>query len=143
MTTEIRLDIGGMTCTSCAMRVEKKLNRLDGVEASVNYATEKATVKVGDDVDVQTLIDTVAKTGYSASVPAQPSAEPALEHEHHDLHSAASMLQRLRVSALLAGPVVVLSMVPAWQFDDWQWLALTLASPVVVWGALPAVFINI
>jgi Cu+-exporting ATPase len=131
----VRLDIAGMTCTSCAMRVEKKLNRLDGVTASVNYATEKATVDLADGVDVQTVIDTVAKTGYSASVPAPPSTAPA--DDHPDLHGAASMLQRLRVSAALALPVVILSMVPAWQFDHWQWLALALASPVVVWGAYP------
>jgi Cu+-exporting ATPase len=132
----IRLDIAGMTCTSCAMRVEKKLNRLEGVTASVNYATEKATVDLEDGVEVQTLIDTVAKTGYSASLPA-PSTASGGGHEDHDLHGAASMLRRLRVSAVLAVPVVVLSMVPAWQFDDWQWLALALASPVVVWGAYP------
>ena len=131
----VRLDIAGMTCTSCALRVEKKLNRLDGVTASVNYATEKATVDLADGVDVQTVIDTVARTGYSASLPTPPSATPA--DEHHDLHGAASMLQRLRVSAALALPVVIVSMVPAWQFDHWQWLALTLASPVVVWGAYP------
>jgi Cu+-exporting ATPase len=105
------------------------------VTASVNYATEKATVDLADGVDVQTVIDTVAKTGYSASVPAPPSATPA--DDHADLHGAASMLQRLRVSAALALPVVILSMVPAWQFDHWQWLALALASPVVVWGAYP------
>ncbi|MET0447103.1 MAG: heavy metal translocating P-type ATPase, partial [Aeromicrobium sp.] len=133
----IRLDIAGMTCTSCAMRVEKKLNRLDGVTASVNYATERATVDVEDGVEVQTLIDTVARTGYSASVPA-PAHEGHADHDDHGgLHGAASMLQRLRVSAALAVPVVVLSMVPAWQFDNWQWLALALASPVVVWGAYP------
>jgi Cu+-exporting ATPase len=131
----VRLDIAGMTCTSCAMRVEKKLNRLDGVTASVNYATEKATVDLADGVDVQTVIDTVAKTGYSASVPAPPLTAPT--DDHPDLHGAASMLQRLRVSAALALPVVILSMVPAWQFDHWQWLALALASPVVVWGAYP------
>jgi Cu+-exporting ATPase len=143
MTTH-KLDIGGMTCTSCAMRVEKKLNKLDGVSASVNYATEKATVEAGDDVEVQTLIDTVAKTGYSAKVrpPAGHASTGAEDDEHsahggHDLHGAASMLRRLKVSAALTIPVVVLSMIPALQFDNWQWLALTLASPVVVWGAYP------
>ncbi|MET0928807.1 MAG: heavy metal translocating P-type ATPase [Aeromicrobium sp.] len=134
----VRLDIAGMTCTSCAMRVEKKLNKLEGVSATVNYATEKATVEVEDGVEVQTLIDTVARTGYSASVPAPPMGGGDHDHEDHGgLHGAASMLQRLRVSAALAVPVVVLSMVPAWQFDNWQWLALALASPVVVWGAYP------
>ncbi|MDR7085567.1 Cu+-exporting ATPase [Aeromicrobium panaciterrae] len=138
MTTH-KLDIGGMTCTSCAMRVEKKLNKIEGVTATVNYATEKATVETPANVDVQTLIDTVAKTGYSASV--RPPAGSAPSHDGHsghgDLHGAASMLRRLRVSAALAVPVVILSMVPALQFDNWQWLALALASPVVVWGAYP------
>jgi Cu+-exporting ATPase len=137
MTASVRLDIAGMTCTSCAARVEKKLNRLDGVTASVNYATERATVDVEDGIEVQTLIDTVARTGYSASVPTPPAATDDGPPHHGDLHGAASMLQRLRVSAALAVPVVVLSMVPAWQFDNWQWLALALASPVVVWGAYP------
>jgi Cu+-exporting ATPase len=135
-TGTVKLDIAGMTCTSCAMRVERKLNKLEGVTATVNYATEKATVQVEDGVDVQTLIDTVSKTGYAASVPA-PAHQHA-EHAGHDgLHGAASMRQRLRVSAALAVPVVVLSMVPALQLDNWQWLALALASPVVVWGAYP------
>ncbi|MCW2839221.1 MAG: copper/silver-translocating P-type ATPase [Aeromicrobium sp.] len=137
MTASVRLNIAGMTCTSCAARVEKKLNRLDGVTASVNYATERATVDVEDGIEVQTLIDTVARTGYSASVPTPPTGAEDEHGDHGDLHGAASMRQRLRVSAALAVPVVVLSMVPAWQFDNWQWLALALASPVVVWGAYP------
>ncbi|MRJ75704.1 cadmium-translocating P-type ATPase [Aeromicrobium sp. SMF47] len=144
MTQEIKLDITGMTCTSCAMRVEKKLNRLDGVSATVNYATEKATVEAEDGVEVQTLLDTVAKTGYSASVrpdvsrPRHDTADGDMSgHDHEGLHGAASMLRRLKISAALAIPVVILSMVPALQFDNWQWLALTLASPVVVWGAYP------
>ncbi|MCW2790120.1 MAG: cadA, partial [Aeromicrobium sp.] len=127
----------------CATRVEKKLNRLDGVSASVNYATEKATVDLEPGVDVQSLIDTVTKTGYTASV--RPAAGPrpappvgSADHAGHgDLHGADSMLQRLKISAALAIPVVVLSMVPVFQFDSWQWLALALASPVVVWGAWP------
>ena len=136
----VKLDIGGMTCTSCAARVEKKLNKLEGVSASVNYATEKATVETHGDVDVQTLIDTVAKTGYSAAVRPPAGSAPAAHDEHAghgDLHGAASMLQRLKVSAALATPVVLLSMIPALQFDNWQWLSLALASPVVVWGAYP------
>ena len=138
----VRLDIAGMTCTSCAARVEKKLNRLDGVEASVNYATEKATVRIDDDsdVDVQGVIDTVARTGYSASVPSTRSASgvgSGSDGGHEGMHGAASMLRRLRISAALALPVVLLSMVPAWQLDGWQWLALALATPVVTWGAYP------
>src|SRR5215207_8315823 len=126
-TNTVKLDIGGMTCTSCAMRVEKKLNKLEGVSASVNYATEKATVEARDDVDVQTLIETVAKTGYSANVrpkgghpptgPASSGHEMHSDHEGHgELHGAASMLRRLKVSALLTVPVVLLSMIPALQF---------------------------
>jgi Cu+-exporting ATPase len=140
----VRLDIAGMTCTSCAARVEKRLNRLDGVEATVNYATEKATVHLGDDVDVQAVIDTVAATGYSASVPSTGSGGRLSSGggfgsggEHEGVHGRIAMLRRLRVSAALALPVVVLSMVPAWQFDRWQWLALGLATPVVAWGAYP------
>jgi len=132
-----RLDIQGMSCTSCALRVEKKLNKLEGVQATVNYATEKATVETEGDIDVQTLIDTVGRTGYSASV----RPEPGMQHEghtaHEGLHGAASMLRRLRVSAVLAVPVVLLSMIPALQFDYWQWVALALATPVVLWGAYP------
>ena len=145
----VKLDIGGMTCTSCAARVEKKLNKLEGVSASVNYATEKATVETGDDIDVQTLIDTVAKTGYTAAVRPPAGSAPTAQDDHAghgDLHGAASMLQRLKVSAALALPVVLLSMIPALQFDNWQWLALALASPVVVWGAYPfhrAAWVNV
>ena len=130
----VKLDVGGMTCTSCAMRVEKKLNKLDGVTATVNYATERATVEAPEGVDVQTLIDTVKKTGYTASVRTSDHMGHA---EHGGLHGAASMLRRLRVSAALALPVVLLSMIPALQFDYWQWVALALATPVVLWGAYP------
>ena len=128
----VRLDVHGMSCTSCATRVEKKLNKLDGVEASVNYATEKAVVEVPAGVDVQTIVDTVAATGYTATVP-----QDGEQHHHEGLHSASSMLRRLRVSAVLAVPVVLISMVPAWQFDYWQWVVLALATPIVVWGAYP------
>ncbi|SED33165.1 cation-translocating P-type ATPase [Streptomyces sp. TLI_105] len=129
-TTVTELTIGGMTCASCAARVEKKLNRMDGVTATVNYATEKARVEHAPDVGVDELIATVVKTGYTAEEPAPPVDEP----EDPEL---ASLRQRLTVSALLAAPVVLLAMVPSLQFDDWQWLSLTLASPVVVWGGLP------
>ena len=133
-TNTVNLDIGGMTCTSCAMRVEKKLNKIDGVSATVNYATEKATIEAPDDVDVQALIDTIAKTGYSASV---RQAGQAASRDHGGLHGAASMLRRLRISAALAVPVALLSMIPALQVDYWQWLALLFATPVVLWGAYP------
>lgn len=131
----VRLDVHGMSCTSCAQRIEKKLNRLDGVEASVNYATARATVRVADGTDAQSLLDTVASTGYSASVHDPRSTQS--EHEHDGLHGAASMLRRLKVSAVLSLPVLVLSMVPALQVDYWQWVALALATPVVTWAAWP------
>ncbi|MCT2278788.1 heavy metal translocating P-type ATPase [Micromonospora chalcea] len=141
----IELAIGGMTCASCAARIEKKLNRMDGVEATVNYATEKASVRYADEVTPDDLIATVEKTGYTAVVPPPPSqvgAEAAAEpvDELHGLRT------RLWVSVALTVPVIVLAMVPAWQFDYWQWLSLTLAAPVVVYGGLPfhrAAWINL
>ncbi|WP_393082837.1 heavy metal translocating P-type ATPase [Streptomyces sp. LN704] len=138
VTAEVELTIGGMTCASCAARVEKKLNRMDGVTATVNYATEKAKVSYPVGVPVADLIATVVKTGYTAEEPPPPptgTPEPAAgAAEDPEL---ASLRERLVVSALLALPVVLMSMVPALQFDNWQWLSLTLAAPVVVWGALP------
>ncbi|MFF3951827.1 heavy metal translocating P-type ATPase [Streptomyces sp. NPDC001890] len=189
------LTIGGMTCASCAARVEKKLNRMDGVTATVNYATEKAKVAFGPGTGLADLIATVEKTGYTAQpvhrpeppAPSPPSPAPpppaeagtrtdvkadaevgsragneteadtgtsteagteagteaetaagADAGEQEDAGPAlASLRQRLIVSAVLAAPVVLLAMVPALQFDNWQWLSLTLAAPVVVWGALP------
>ncbi|WP_329127759.1 heavy metal translocating P-type ATPase [Streptomyces sp. NBC_01465] len=124
-----------MTCASCAARIEKKLNRMDGVEATVNYATEKARVVYGDGVEVADLIATVVKTGYTAEVPAPP--EPDAGETPAGDPELASLRQRLVVCAVLALPVVLMSMIPALQFDNWRWLALTLASPVVVWGGLP------
>ncbi|GGZ91699.1 carbonate dehydratase [Streptomyces subrutilus] len=152
----VELAIGGMTCASCAARIEKKLNRMDGVEASVNYATEKAHVSYTGDVRVADLIATVVKTGYTAAQPpprpaVRPDAAPGAgaaaeagsdptgasgEHEEPDPVLAAAR-GRLLVCAVLSLPVVLLAMVPALQFDNWQWLSLTLASPVVVWGGLP------
>ncbi|MEV7343000.1 heavy metal translocating P-type ATPase [Streptomyces sp. NPDC093544] len=134
-TSEIELAIGGMTCASCAARVEKKLNRMDGVTATVNYATEKAKVSYPEGVAVADLIATVVKTGYTAEEPAPP--QPAADATGERDPELASLRERLVVSALLALPVALLSMIPAFQFDNWQWLALTLAAPVVVWGGLP------
>ena len=131
-TAEVELLIGGMTCASCAARVEKKLNRMDGVTATVNYATEKAKVSYPQGVQVADLIATVEKTGYTAEEPAPPAPRETPE-EAPDTELAA-LRHRLLVSALLAAPVVLLAMVPALQFDNWQWLSLTLAAPVVVWG---------
>ncbi|MFE6784918.1 heavy metal translocating P-type ATPase [Streptomyces sp. NPDC057680] len=134
------LTIGGMTCASCAARVEKKLNRIDGVTATVNYATEKARIEHPPEVGVDALIATVVRTGYTAEEPPPPEPEPAAAPEEPEPApdpALASLRQRLTVSALLSAPVVLLAMVPGLQFDNWQWLSLTLAAPVVVWGGLP------
>ncbi|PVD07100.1 heavy metal translocating P-type ATPase [Streptomyces sp. CS147] len=191
--SEAELMIGGMTCASCAARVEKKLNRMDGVTATVNYATEKARVTFGEGLKLGDLVATVEKTGYTARpvaqppVPApapapegtreagpgtapevspkpasepapesapppapaftpesasEPASEPTPDSVARDIEadqeaSLAALRQRLLVSAVLATPVVLLAMIPALQFDHWQWLSLTLAAPVVVWGGLP------
>ncbi|MFZ4236165.1 heavy metal translocating P-type ATPase [Streptomyces murinus] len=137
--SEVELLIGGMTCASCAARVEKKLNRMDGVSATVNFATEKAKVSYGAGVEVADLIATVVKTGYTAEEPAPPRPEPeaaAPDSAGRDPELGA-LRHRLLVSALLALPVVLLAMIPALQFANWQWLSLTLAAPVVVWGGAP------
>ncbi|MFF9316744.1 heavy metal translocating P-type ATPase [Streptomyces sp. NPDC014735] len=138
-TAEVELAIGGMTCASCAARIEKKLNRMDGVEATVNYATEKAKVSYrGEDLSVQDLIATVEKTGYTAHEPAPPvrteEGSPAAGAEDDELRP---LRQRLVTAVALAVPVIALSMVPAFQFDYWQWLALTLTAPVVTYAAWP------
>ncbi|MFI7892277.1 heavy metal translocating P-type ATPase [Streptomyces sp. CACIS-1.16CA] len=191
--SEAELMIGGMTCASCAARVEKKLNRMDGVTATVNYATEKARVTFGEGLKLGDLVATVEKTGYTARPVAQPStpapaparegtreagpgpapkvfpkpasepapgsapppapaftpesasepaSEPTPDSVARDIEadqeaSLTALRQRLLVSAVLATPVVLLAMIPALQFDYWQWLSLTLAAPVVVWGGLP------
>jgi Cu+-exporting ATPase len=155
----IELDIGGMTCASCAARIERKLNRLDGVSATVNYATEQARVSVPESLTVDDILATVAATGYTAS-PSAPlygttgddgvapragenlegdgtlaeTTAPAVAREHTEL---ADVRTRLIGSAILAIPVMLLSMIPPIQFTYWQWLVLTLAAPVVTWGAWP------
>jgi Cu+-exporting ATPase len=130
----VELPIAGMTCASCANRIERKLNKLDGVTASVNYATEKATVDYdAAAVDPQQLIAAVEAAGYQAALPAAGEREPETETED----PTAPLRRRLVVSALLALPVLAMSMIPALQFDNWQWLALQLATPVVLWGAWP------
>ncbi|MFF5386898.1 heavy metal translocating P-type ATPase [Streptomyces sp. NPDC013012] len=147
MTSTItELTIGGMTCASCAARVERRLNRLDGVTATVNYATEKARVEHPSDLPVGELITTVVRTGYTAEEPPPPDPEPEpvredpenpQDPEGPEDPELVSLRQRLTVSAVLSAPVVLLAMVPSLQFDNWQWLSLTLAAPVVVWGGLP------
>ncbi|MER7711381.1 heavy metal translocating P-type ATPase [Streptomyces werraensis] len=135
--SEVELLIGGMTCASCAARVEKKLNRVEGVTATVNYATEKARITYPPGVEVADLITTVVRTGYTAEEPAPPRRDDEEDTASGTDPETAALRTRLVVSALLALPVVLLAMVPPLQFDHWQWLSLTLAAPVVVWGAAP------
>ncbi|MDQ0490899.1 heavy metal translocating P-type ATPase [Streptomyces cellulosae] len=135
--SEVELLIGGMTCASCAARVEKKLNRMEGVTATVNYATEKARIAYPPGVEVADLITTVVKTGYTAEEPAPPQRDAEEDTASGKDPGTAALRTRLIVSALLALPVVLLAMIPPLQFDNWQWLSLTLAAPVVVWGAAP------
>ncbi|MFI5538575.1 heavy metal translocating P-type ATPase [Nocardia sp. NPDC051900] len=130
---QVELVIGGMTCASCAARIEKKLNKLDGVTATVNYATEKARVDVTGDVSPDDLIATVEQAGYTAALPAPPKPQEIAAEED----PAASLRTRLLISVALSVPVIAMAMIPALQFTNWQWLSLTLAAPVVVWGALP------
>ncbi|MFB6817990.1 heavy metal translocating P-type ATPase [Streptomyces sp. NPDC056347] len=138
---EVELAIGGMTCASCAARIEKKLNRMDGVTATVNYATEKAKVSYrGEDVSVQDLIATVEKTGYTAQEPAPPAATASADTPEGGAEGADELRplrQRLLTAVALAVPVIAMSMIPALQFDYWQWLSLTLTAPVVTYAAWP------
>ena len=138
---EIELEIGGMTCASCANRVERKLNKLDGVTAAVNYATEKARISVPEGYDPQDLVTVVEQTGYTAALPATPQAdtEPAGGQEAQDQEDPelTSLRHRLIGAVLLSVPVIVISMIPALQFTYWQWAVLTLTAPVVVWAAWP------
>jgi len=140
--SRIELEIGGMTCASCANRIEKKLNRLDGVTASVNYATEKAVVSAPAGFDAGALIAEVEKTGYTAALP-QPPASAAADPEDREL---TSLRHRLIGAVVLSVPVIAMAMIPALQFTYWQWLSLALAAPVVVWAAWPfhrAAWINL
>ena len=135
MSTEVRdveLRLTGMTCASCANRIERKLNKVPGVTATVNYATEKARVTYDDSVTTDDLVATVEAAGYGASLPAPRGAA-----EEGDDPEVRALRRRLLVSAVLSVPVTALSMVSAWQFEGWAWVALVLATPVVVWGAWP------
>ncbi|GAA0530834.1 carbonate dehydratase [Saccharopolyspora subtropica] len=131
----VELSISGMTCASCAARIERKLNKLDGVTATVNFATEKATVQFPADLDPQRLVQEVEAAGYSAALPAPAAEPPAAAGDADD--PTRPLRQRLVGSAVLAAPVIVLAMVPALQFTYWQWISLALAAPVVLWGAWP------
>ena len=148
-TTTIDLEIGGMTCASCANRIERKLNKLDGVQAEVNYATETAHVSAPSTMDPADLVAQVEATGYTATLPAPPQA-----HDHgFDGGSPSSadaeltaLRHRLIGAVVLSVPVIILAMVPSWQFTYWQWASLTLAAPVVIWAGWPfhrAAWINL
>ena len=137
---QVELAIDGMTCASCANRVERKLNKLDGVTATVNYATEKAHVTVPDGFDPQQLLDTIDAAGYSATLPPPPQTEvdsaeagdgsssssPAETAADRELEA---LRNRVIGSVVLSVPVILISMFPVLQFTNWQWLALTLTAP--------------
>jgi P-type Cu+ transporter len=140
---QIEMPITGMTCASCANRIERKLNKLDGVEASVNYATEKATVSFdADALAPEQLVEAVEAAGYQAALPARPGADatagadPGDARDPHDAH-ADGLKRRLIVAAVLSAPLLAMSMIKPLQFDNWQWLSLQLATPVVLWAAWP------
>jgi len=136
--TTVDLEIGGMTCASCAARITKRLNQLDGVDASVNYATEHASVSVADGVNIDDLIAQVESIGYTAKVPPTAATVGAGDEAGEpDDPELLALRNRLIGSAVLGIPVLLLSMINTLQFPSWQWLALTLASPVVLWGAWP------
>ncbi len=134
---QVELSIGGMTCASCANRIERKLNKLDGVSASVNYATEKAKVTYAEGVDEASLVATVEQAGYSAQLPTPPEASAGETGGSPEDGTLTALRNRVIISALLSVPVVLMAMIPALQFTYWQWLSLTLAAPVIVWGGLP------
>ena len=133
---QIELAVSGMTCASCANRIERKLNKLEGVTATVNYSTEKAKVVSDGTVTPEQLLETVAAAGYTATLPEPPASgdEPA---DAGAPDPARSLRDRLLISLVLTVPVVAMAMVPALQFRAWQWASLTLAAPVVIWGAWP------
>ena len=137
--TTVSLDIGGMTCASCAARITKRLNKLDGVDASVNYATEQATVTLPDSVTVDDVVAQVEAIGYTAKLPTAPQPavdDPSAEEDSADPELLA-LRNRLIVAATLGIPVLLISMINTFQFTNWQWLMFTLASPVVLWAAYP------
>ncbi|QZT54943.1 heavy metal translocating P-type ATPase [Mycolicibacterium austroafricanum] len=133
----IELRIGGMTCASCANRIERKLNKIDGVAATVNYATEKATVTVPDGYDPAQLLAEVENAGYSAALPTPEKPAPPGETGETDDPERVSLRHRLTGSVLLSVPVIAMAMIPTLQFTYWQWASLVLAAPVIVWAAWP------
>ena len=135
---DVELAVSGMTCASCAARIERTLNKLDGVSASVNYATEKAHVSAPAGVDPHLLIETIEQAGYHAALPATPTKGAAPDDDPSDDDGELVALRhRLIGAVVLSVPVIALAMVPALQFTYWQWASLTLAAPVIVWAAWP------
>jgi Cu+-exporting ATPase len=135
--TTVALDIGGMTCASCAARITKRLNKLDGVEASVNYATEQATITMPADTTVDDLVATVEGIGYTATIPGPAAAPTDVDDTPEDDPRVRALRNRLFAATVLGVPVLLLSMINTLQFTNWQWLTLTLAAPVVLWAAWP------
>jgi P-type Cu+ transporter len=133
--TDIELSIGGMTCASCAHRIERKLNMVDGITATVNYATEKARISAPGGVDPATLVAQVEEAGYTAELPRLAVAGPAEATD--ELDQTHLLRNRLITSTVLSVPVIVMAMIPALQFTYWQWISLAMAGPVVLWAAWP------
>jgi P-type Cu+ transporter len=139
-TKELRLDLEGMTCASCVARIEKKLNKLDGVEATVNFATEQATVRCDSAITVDELVAAVESVGYHAHPATTPGSmahddDEAGAHHHHD-EPVAVLWRRLVIAIALTVPVALLAMVPPLQFADWEWAAFVLATPVVFYSGI-------
>lgn len=141
----LELNIGGMSCAACAAHIEKALNNMPGVSASVNYATEKATISQSGDFGAKDFIKTVEKAGYSAFTDRDLGSEDGQENPKNNAEELAGLRRRLIICALLAAPVITLAMIPPLQFPYWQWFSLALTIPVVLWGAYPfhhAAFVN-
>lgn len=141
----LELTIGGMSCAACAAHIEKDLNNMPGVSASVNYATEKATISQSGDFGAKDFIKTVENAGYSAFTDGDFGREDGQEHPKTSSQELAGLRRRLIICALLAVPVITLAMIPPLQFPYWQWVSLLLTIPVVLWGAYPfhhAAFVN-
>ncbi|HVI38299.1 MAG TPA: cation transporter, partial [Gaiellales bacterium] len=140
-TSTVDLKIGGMTCASCSARIEKRLNKMAGVQASVNYATEQATVTLTDAVTSEDVVVAVQAIGYTATLPQPAAAQSeitALDSEAEPEDDAVrSLRNRLLGSVVLGVPVLLMSMITPLQFTYWQWLCFALAGPVVLWGAWP------
>lgn len=132
--SQVELAIGGMTCASCAARIEKRLNRMDGVTARVNYATEQAHVEFPDTISPDDLIGQVKAAGYTATIPRPRGEDRPADTEPDEIRP---LRDRFLTSVVLSVPVIALAMIPALQFTYWQWISLTLAAPVVVYGGWP------